>query len=51
MSSETLSNLLHEERRFPPSEEFAAAAVAKADLYAEADRRPAGVLGQAGPGS
>jgi acetyl-CoA synthetase len=37
MSSETLSNLLHEERRFPPSEEFAAAAVAKADLYAEAD--------------
>jgi capsular exopolysaccharide synthesis family protein len=29
----TLSNLLHEERRFPPSEDFAADAVAKADLY------------------
>ncbi|MFI7586300.1 acetate--CoA ligase [Spongisporangium articulatum] len=40
MSNETLSNLLHEERRFPPSEEFAAHAVAKADLYeqAQADR-------------
>ena len=33
MSNEALSNLLHEERRFPPSEEFAGAAVAKADLY------------------
>ena len=33
MSNEALSNLLHEERRFPPSEEFAAEAVAKADLY------------------
>ena len=29
----TLSNLSHEERRFPPSPEFAADAVAKADLY------------------
>jgi acetyl-CoA synthetase len=40
MSNETLENLLHEERRFPPSEEFAANAVAKADLYdaARADR-------------
>ena len=36
MSSEALSNLLHEERRFPPSEQFAAAAVAKADLYESA---------------
>ena len=36
MSNEALSNLLHEERTFPPSEEFAAAAVAKADLYDEA---------------
>ena len=36
MSSEALSNLLHEERRFPPSEQFAAAAVAKADLYQSA---------------
>jgi acetyl-CoA synthetase len=41
MSSNTestgLSNLLHEDRRFPPSEEFAAQAVAKADLYERAD--------------
>ena len=36
MSSEALSNLLHEERTFPPSEEFAAEAVATADLYDEA---------------
>ncbi|HEU4947727.1 MAG TPA: AMP-binding protein, partial [Kribbella sp.] len=33
MSSEALSNLLREDRTFPPSEEFAADAVAKADLY------------------
>ncbi|HEX6937286.1 MAG TPA: acetate--CoA ligase [Actinomycetes bacterium] len=33
MSSEALSNLLREDRIFPPSEEFAADAVAKADLY------------------
>ena len=43
MASETqtsLENLLTEDRRFPPSEEFAANAVAKADLYekAAADR-------------
>ena len=40
MAEETLSNLLHEERTFPPSEEFAAQANAKADLYdrAAADR-------------
>ncbi len=48
MSSETtenppsggLSNLMHEERRFAPSEEMAAGAVATADLYeqASADR-------------
>jgi acetyl-CoA synthetase len=40
MSHETLENLLNEERRFPPSEDFAANAVAKADLYdaARADR-------------
>jgi acetyl-CoA synthetase len=36
LSSDALSNLLHEERTFPPSEEFAAAAVAKADLYDKA---------------
>ena len=40
MSSEALSSLGHEDRRFPPSEDFAAQAVAKADLYdkAAADR-------------
>ncbi|MFN8075308.1 MAG: acetate--CoA ligase [Kineosporiaceae bacterium] len=40
MTSETLSNLLHEERRFPPSPEFSAAAVAQPQLYddAAADR-------------
>jgi acetyl-CoA synthetase len=40
MSNETLSNLLHEERRFPPPPEFAENAVARADLYekAAADR-------------
>ncbi len=38
--SNTIDNLLHEERRFPPTEEFAAQAVAGADLYerASADR-------------
>jgi acetyl-CoA synthetase len=38
VSNEALSNLMHEERRFPPSEEFAAEAVAKADLYDQADK-------------
>jgi acetyl-CoA synthetase len=40
MSHETLENLLHEERKFPPSEDFATNAVAKSDLYdaARADR-------------
>jgi acetyl-CoA synthetase len=33
VSNEALSNLLHEDRTFAPSEEFAADAVAKADLY------------------
>src|SRR4051794_2045056 len=36
MSNETLENLLREERRFPPSADFAAAAVASADLYDQA---------------
>jgi len=36
VSSDALSNLSHEERRFPPSPEFAADAVAKPDLYDEA---------------
>ena len=35
--SETLSNLSHEERRFPPPEDFAANANVKADAYEEAD--------------
>jgi len=40
MSSDTLENLLHEERRFPPDPEFAAGAIAKPELYdwARADR-------------
>jgi len=39
---DALENLLHENRRFPPSEEFAAGAVAKTGIYAEADAdRPA----------
>jgi acetyl-CoA synthetase len=38
----TLSNLLHEERRFPPSPEFTARANVGEDAYAEADAdRPA----------
>ncbi len=36
MSHETLENLSHEERRFPPSEQFAADAVAKPSLYEQA---------------
>jgi acetyl-CoA synthetase len=38
--SNTIDNLLHEARRFPPTEEFAASAVAQSDLYerAAADR-------------
>ena len=49
MSNEALSNLLHEERTFPPSAEFAAAAVAKADLYDEAGHRPARASGTSRP--
>ncbi len=36
-SSETLSNLLHENRKFPPSEQFAGSANVKADAYDEAN--------------
>ena len=36
--NDSLSNLLSENRTFPPSPEFAAQANAKADLYEEADR-------------
>jgi acetyl-CoA synthetase len=35
-ASETLSNLLHEERRFPPAAEFVAQANVQADTYDEA---------------
>jgi acetyl-CoA synthetase len=38
--SETLENLSYEERRFPPSEEFAAQANVSADVYAEAEADP-----------
>ena len=38
--SQTLSALLHEERRFPPSEEYAAQANAKAALHDEAAADP-----------
>ena len=37
-SSETLSNLLHEERRFPPSEEFVSQANARPSLYEDAGK-------------
>ena len=37
MSEETLSNLLHETRRFPPPAELAAAANVTADAYRQAD--------------
>ncbi len=37
MTEQTLSNLLHESRSFPPPPEFAAAANVNADVYAEAD--------------
>jgi acetyl-CoA synthetase len=36
VTSEALSNLLSEDRRFPPSEEFSAQANARAELYDEA---------------
>src|ERR1700748_3673149 len=36
--SETLSNLSHEERRFPPPDDFATNANVKADAYEEADK-------------
>ena len=37
MSNEALSNLLHEERRFAPPAEFAAAANVTAEAYAQAE--------------
>ena len=46
VSDETLSNLLHEDRRFEPPADLAADANVKADAYAEAERRPARLLGE-----
>ena len=40
MSDETLSNLLHENRRFEPPADLAANANVKADAYDEADADP-----------
>ncbi|WP_193509154.1 acetate--CoA ligase [Cryobacterium sp. BB736] len=40
--SEQIDSLLHEERRFPPSPEFAAQAVATSDLYERAAADPVG---------
>ena len=40
MTSEALSNLLHEDRRFPPSDDFAAQANADRALYDEAAADP-----------
>jgi acetyl-CoA synthetase len=40
VSNETLSNLLHENRRFEPPADLAANANVKADAYEEADRDP-----------
>jgi acetyl-CoA synthetase len=40
VDSEPIDNLLHESRRFPPSEVFRTQAVANADLYRAADNDP-----------
>ncbi|MEP9384508.1 acetate--CoA ligase [Nocardioides sp. KR10-350] len=47
MSEETLSNLLHENRRFEPPADLAAAANVKADAYAAAEADPEGFWAQA----
>jgi acetyl-CoA synthetase len=47
MSDETLSNLLHENRRFPPPPELAAHANVSADAYAQADADPEAFWGKA----
>ena len=49
MSDETLSNLLHENRRFEPPADLAANANVKADAYDEADADHARVLGRRPP--
>jgi len=40
VDSEPIDNLLHESRRFPPSDEFRSQAVANADLYRSAEAHP-----------
>ena len=40
MTSEALSNLLHENRRFPPSDDFVAQSNARRALYDEAAEDP-----------
>jgi len=47
VSEETLSNLLHEERRFEPPADLAANANVKADAYDEAERDPLGFWAKA----
>ena len=47
MSEETLSNLLHEERRFEPPADLAANANVKADAYDEAERDRVGFWAKA----
>jgi acetyl-CoA synthetase len=47
MSNPSLSNLLHETRRFPPPEELAANANVKADVYDEAAKDPLGFWAKA----
>ena len=43
--ADQIDTLLSEERRFPPTPEFAASAAASEALYAAAKPRPARVLG------
>ncbi|MES2170797.1 MAG: acetate--CoA ligase [Actinomycetota bacterium] len=38
MSSDSIDNLMHEERRFPPSKEFAKTAIASESLYEDAKK-------------
>ncbi|MFB2581028.1 acetate--CoA ligase [Herbiconiux sp. P15] len=40
MTSDNIDNLMHESRRFPPSEAFAAQAVATQDVYTQAGTTP-----------
>ena len=46
--TETISNLSHEERRFPPPARIRGERQRQADAYERGGARPAGVLGEAG---